>query len=166
MAQAFLVVGPEGSGTRWVTSLFISAGCYGDAGHEQRMDIEIPAPTQNVVFRRSFPHGEDYPNMFLLLNKFRDYDSRHLIICMRDIYSVVMSQIDNRFASSVGRAYRRIGEAYGHIFHAYDWLSDAIFNYEMAMMYKEPYVNRFMSRFSLQTEGLIEFNDGNAKYYR
>jgi LPS sulfotransferase NodH len=45
--RAFLVLGPESSGTRLMTKLLMVAGCYGDDGHVQRLDRD---PLPNVPF--------------------------------------------------------------------------------------------------------------------
>lgn len=66
--RAYLVLGSESSGTRYLTRLLIDAGCAGSADHAQPWDaspddydqLAIPvgdgAP-ERLVLRRSFPHG-------------------------------------------------------------------------------------------------------------
>ncbi len=58
--RAFLVVGPESSGTRLVTRILIDAGAIGDATHAQRFDqTGLLASTlpDLIVWRRSLPHS-------------------------------------------------------------------------------------------------------------
>ena len=53
----FLVIGPESSGTRMLAQAFISSGCFGDAGHSQRLDRDISVGKTPKVLRSSLPHG-------------------------------------------------------------------------------------------------------------
>lgn len=64
MKQAYLVIGPEASGTKLLTACLIAMGAYGDAGNDQRLDEDMtPGHTIThggpIVLRRSVPHGSD-----------------------------------------------------------------------------------------------------------
>lgn len=63
--RLFLVVGSESSGTRMLAGAFIAAGCFGDAGHDQRLDSAVfgslKAGDWPAVLRRSYPHGLAWP---------------------------------------------------------------------------------------------------------
>lgn len=69
MNQAYLVTGPESSGTCYLAQLLIDAGCTGRPGGPQPFDgpgysIVIPEPRpQFVVVQRSLPHGGKWPDL-------------------------------------------------------------------------------------------------------
>ncbi len=60
--RAFLVLGPESAGNRFITGYMIAAGCRGDAGHDQRLDLCLENPQvlkdfgEPLVWRRSLPY--------------------------------------------------------------------------------------------------------------
>src|SRR5437868_3111599 len=55
--RAFLVLGPESSGTRFLTHLCMEAGCQGDSSHEQKFDKSLNDAGDLIVWRRSLPYG-------------------------------------------------------------------------------------------------------------
>jgi hypothetical protein len=62
--KAFLVVGPESSGTRMVTDALIKAGVFGQATHAQEMDnLDFSGRPESIVLRRSVPHGNVWPDL-------------------------------------------------------------------------------------------------------
>lgn len=78
--KAIIVVGPESSGTRLLTRLFMAAGCDGDANAEvahngwpQRWDTLDPADGQDIVIRRSLPYHpfRKWPDIRALAKRFR-----------------------------------------------------------------------------------------------
>lgn len=94
MNKAFIVIGPESSGTKVTTSLFCHAGCYGDYTHLQRLDAfvegaDFPKEAQgkDVVFRRSVPHGGRFHGIELVQNRFSGQGlAPKWIITVRDWY--------------------------------------------------------------------------------
>ena len=74
-----LILGPEGSGTRILTRLFVDAGCSGDYGHEQRLDIEQP-DSDLIVYRRSYPHLQVWPDLQEIKKRFSDYVIQAIVI--------------------------------------------------------------------------------------
>lgn len=95
--RAFLVVGPESSGNRFVTRCFIAAGCYGDSGHAQMLDhsFEYAKDREAVVIRCSMPYGDKYPDLHELTARIRRegfLDIRVLVIVRNErcnVYSMV-----------------------------------------------------------------------------
>ena len=62
--KAFLVVGPECSGTRMLTDALIRAGAFGQPSHEQEMDnLDFRGRPDLIVLRRSVPHGNTWPDL-------------------------------------------------------------------------------------------------------
>jgi hypothetical protein len=62
--KAFLVVGPESSGTRMLTDALIKAGAFGHSGHVQEMDnLDFSGRPDLIVLRRSVPHGDQWPDL-------------------------------------------------------------------------------------------------------
>ena len=56
--KAFLVVGPECSGTKMVNDALIKAGAFGQAGYEQEMDnLDFSGRPDLIVLRRSAANG-------------------------------------------------------------------------------------------------------------
>jgi LPS sulfotransferase NodH len=72
MRRAYLVLGPESSGSRMLTEALVAAGLYGDAGHVQRLDtMDLADGPDGIVWRRSLPHGEDWPAVEALVAQLR-----------------------------------------------------------------------------------------------
>ena len=77
--RAYLVLGPEGSGTKLVTRLFVEAGCQGEWSHKQKFDREGPAG-ELVVVRRSYPHNGSWPNLKTLAGQLLEYEVRAVVM--------------------------------------------------------------------------------------
>jgi len=128
--RAYLVVGPERSGTRMLTGLLVMLGCLGNDGHAQPFDEEIPpASGQPIVWRRSYPHGgkegdahgiiRHWPPLLTLSDKViaAGYDPVVLIM-VRDWYAVARSQMANELAPDYPSAIDQIRHAYLRLFHS------------------------------------------------
>ncbi len=70
MFEAILVLGPEASGTRLVTRIIMKAGYSGSDTHEQHLDWE-PHVAERVVWRRSLPHDNLWPDIQLMTRELR-----------------------------------------------------------------------------------------------
>lgn len=77
--RAFLIIGPEGSGTKLLTRMFIDAGCQGDSSHDQAFD-RIDPIDDLIVIRRSYPHSGKWPDLEDLRNRLSDYEIRIIVI--------------------------------------------------------------------------------------
>lgn len=91
--QAFIVLGPESSGTRMMARLFIEAGAVGDHGHAQRLDTETPtAPV--IVIRRSYPYRKEWPNLRKLAARLQGagYQVRAVVIVRSLQYTIQSTQ--------------------------------------------------------------------------
>jgi len=114
MAHAYLVVGPESSGTRLMTRIIMACGVKGDDGHRQRWDdLNFPPARQDIVFRRSIPHGGIIPDIPTIVNKMegRGYTVM-MVVMVRDPYVMAKSQIRNRHVNDLVEAYANIANAY------------------------------------------------------
>ena len=101
--KLFLVGGSESSGTRWLTSGLIAAGCCGDPGHDQAFDNAIgnhgnPWPTHwPAVARRSYPHGDGWPDLSGIQQRIRDrFDAETIVVAIhRNFSDTIRSKVRN-----------------------------------------------------------------------
>ena len=164
MKRAFLVLGAESSGTRMVISMFISAGCFGDFGHEQRIDSGVPDDEPCIVWRRSVPHRNEIPNihrMILELER-KDYEVT-AVVTHRDWYAMAKSQVNAPHAANGEIAIKQAKEAYRHIFDSIIDIDYVMVNYEMFQLQPES-VNSFLYMLGLEKQTPILLYNGNEKY--
>ena len=117
MKQAFFVIGPESSGTRMLTQAFISAGCYGDGEHQQRMDdLDFHRLPKRIVLRRSVPHDGVWggADKIITLMQAAEYPVDVFIIA-RDKGCTARSQVRVGLASDGDDALQRIVKAWKYI---------------------------------------------------
>lgn len=113
--RAFVILGPESSGTRLLTRLFIEAGCAGDDGHVQRLDTERPVEPL-VVIRRSYPYGNVWPDLAQLSGRFQNagYDI-FVVVILRSLQFTVLSSLQQNHTKSEQKARHRSQEAFRRI---------------------------------------------------
>lgn len=164
MKRAVLVLGPESSGTRWLTRTLIDAGCVGDDGHVQRWDAELPTDEPLVVWRRSFPHGQQWPDAITMIRTLqaRDYDVR-VLVTARDWYCMEQSQHRFQEARDVRPNSQR---AYLDIFTALRCTNApfVVVSYEALLMQPELF-GAWLLGWCGVSRGPISALDGNTKYY-
>lgn len=168
--KAFLVVGPERSGTRLVTKILLAAGGYGDDGHEQRLDDKIPDELPMLVWRRSFPHRREWPDLQSMAGRLRQksYEVR-AVITTRDWFAVAQSQVAEGLVDDLEMGYRNQQRAYGTIM-AELMLAKVpfvIIGYEHLVQRPRQVIRNLMEYFdlpALMASG-VEVYDGNAKWY-
>jgi len=161
MKRCFLVLGPESSGTRWLTSILCDAGCAGSAEHQQPWDSE-PLRGDLVVWRRSFPHGAEWPNLTAMFDGLRDnhYDVFGLVM-VRDWFAMESSQRrfrDDDVTTNTQRAYR-------DIFLALQDVPFIVVSYEALLSRPDAYATRLLERLELSQPVTVAAIDGNEKYY-
>lgn len=116
MLDAYLVLGPESSGTRMMTRLLMESGCVGDGDHEQRWDTGLPTGQTPIVWRRSLPHGGEWPSIDLMTHRLREQGyTVYAIVMMRDWTAVAHSQIEH-WGHTWETALDNIRTAYPYIF--------------------------------------------------
>lgn len=118
MRRAFLVLGPESSGTRLLTRILVEAGCSGSNDHYQWWDDHSFGDEELVVWRRSFPHAATWPDLSDLLNQLVAAGFERVVglVTVRDHWAMACSQVLNRPVMNVKAAEAHIEEAYTRIF--------------------------------------------------
>lgn len=166
MKRAILVVGPESSGTRWLTSLFIAAGCIGSAEHEQPFDRELPVDESPIVIRRSVPYWGRRPVLGLLAKRLTKFGyAVHAVVIVRDWYATAQSQVANGHVKDVATAEAQMRESLVHILmHLGEQIPFTWVTYEGLVQRPEETLAWLMPRFGLSVPA-VNAVDGNAKYY-
>ena len=117
MKRCFLIVGPESSGNRLLGAILTRAGCAGRASTDQRWDRTLPVKATPAMIIRSFPHGEDWPDLseiYCTLEE-RGYQVTTLVT-VRHPAATIGSQVQSGLAGSDQEACDQIAEAYQQIF--------------------------------------------------
>jgi hypothetical protein len=169
--KAFLIVGPESSGTKLFAQILIGAGCAGDDDHYQKWDWEPPTGDL-IVWRRSVPHAEWYPDIVGMVETLRGSGYRVFAYVMtRDWYAMLNSQVLTRLNGTYEFCYRRVQRAYPYIFMQLGYASVpyAVVSYEALTRYSElerrQYIESMLALFGLQMGKLPDIYSGNAKHY-
>jgi hypothetical protein len=164
---AFLVFGPESSGTRMVTSAFIAAGCAGCDTHGQKFDRSGPEGDL-IVWRRSFPHGDQWPDAVKMIEELRDDGYRvRVVVTTRDWYCLAASQVERCHSCNTRTAVKAIQTAYQKIFAAIA-ASEADFtmvSYESLAQRPKEGVAGLMRLVGLHAVE-IDIVDGNDKHFQ
>ena len=162
--RAFLVLGPESSGTRLVTRCLLAAGCQGWGDHEQGFDSSLDDAGELIVWRRSLPHGGQWSDLrqMLLALRQRGYDVR-VLATIRSHYCMVRSQLRARHVQTPREAERNISEAMCRIvgFVAESNLPVRWVPYEEVVHNSEAF-SRTIQEWGLNWK--TGLRDGNAKY--
>jgi hypothetical protein len=168
--RAFLVLGPESSGTKLFTEILMGAGCIGDAGNEQRWDNELPVFGRDdpIVWRRSVPHGESYPDITGMVDGLRNVGCQVVAyVTTRDWTCILDSRVMNAGIINHEIASQRLQWAYPYIFSHLEAakVPYAVVSYEALILYGEGYIKRMLKIFGLEMGTLPEIYNGNDKYY-
>ena len=164
--RAFLVFGPESSGTRLLTSIFVAAGCDGDVSHEQRFDWNPPQENL-IVWRRSFPHDHAWPDVMDMVSQLRSWQYEvKVAVITRDWHCLAASQVQNGHAANRSEATDQIQEAYLRIFTGLKEVQAdfMVVSYESLVQRPNESIDALMKECGLPTPGL-DIHDGNAKYF-
>jgi tetratricopeptide (TPR) repeat protein len=173
--RAFLVLGPESCGNRFVTQCCIDAGCDGDAGHEQRFDKPegLRKAKDVIVWRRSMPHGDEWPDLDHLLKQLRSngYNDVRVLALLRTHYCAVRAQVhgNEKHVETYDEAERNISGALRRIssFILENNLPARWITYESIVdeNQRESF-KRVLSEWGLDATKLPEIKDENAKYLK
>lgn len=175
MKRGYLVLGPESTGTRMWTRVLMSCGCWGDDGHGQRLDrMAVPKEAQAVVWRRSLPHGGQWPDIVSMVGRLREagYTVRALV-CTRDWSATLLSQVGNSHAQNLEMAEENLRRAYPYAFTGLQaaGVPFVVASYESLVRLGPVMLAPLLARLGL-TMGSEErarwgrqLYDGNAKYY-
>ncbi len=165
--RAFLICGAESSGSRFVTEAFIAAGCDGESGHHQRFDTTFHGAADIIVWRRSFPHGGYWPNIFLMKQtlSLHEYYDVTMIITLRDYYSMIESQIKAGHITDREQGEQNIHSAYARIFAESRRLQLpirlAVYD---AYVHNPKTLERLLQSCHLTLQKPLSIYDANAKY--
>lgn len=159
--KAYVVVGPESSGTRMLTEALIRCGIEGGEGHYQAVDNQLGNPPDVFVIRRSLPHGGQWPPLLRMKKRLLDKGYELIPIAIyRDERITALSQIRNSHVRDEKEARKKIRVAKNIIEQTYDNL--IIVQYE-TFVGDSRIRKAFFNRLGLE-EPDMEFYNGNAKY--
>jgi len=123
--KAYLVVGPESSGTRLMTRLLIEAGCIGQASHNQpldqvlkgKADLSKHSEESRFVFRRSVPHAGHMPDLSRIDTRFRECGCQTFwIVMFREWAAMARSKVHQGHQNKREDAECRVVPQLTHIF--------------------------------------------------
>lgn len=174
--SAHIVVGPESSGTRFLTSILIDAGCEGDATHRQRWDRGVPEARKHrhIVWRKSVPHGHNWPqltNLASLLSK-HGYVKIYVVVLVREPYALHRSQIKRGHVPDLAAAWKNTRRAYLYIFAHLAKLAKAgvpflIVPYEALALQGVPARRAILKQLGLELlRPRVKPRNENAKHYK
>jgi hypothetical protein len=100
-----------------LTQFFTHAGFDGDHGHSQPWDdMEFRKYPEQIVFRRSIPHGGNWPSISNIVQKMRMADySVHTVFTWRDPRYMALSQVNAKHVANVDQALDQILRAIKHL---------------------------------------------------
>lgn len=168
MKTAYLVIGPESSGTRMMTKILVQAGCAGDHDYFQRWDTERFAG-QKVVWRRSVPHDGKWLSSTSMINRsIAEGYTPKLIIMNRDWAPVIESQVAHKHSKNHIVALGKVRRAYKEI---YDGLLSKnveflVISYESLVQRPSKVLQQLSSFTKLPINTDYKIKDGNAKWFK
>jgi hypothetical protein len=178
MKRAYLVLGPESSGTRFITRLLIDAGCFGDGDHGQRLDFleqrerinedVLPKDETPIVWRRSYPHRGIFVDIGKAVAQLRakGYDVR-AVVTSRDWFPMLQSQVKVGHVpdESIGQAHSRM--AYRYIFkYLPEDVPFIIVSYESFGRFRRKAICKMLEMLGLAMPRITtNIEDGNVKWY-
>ena len=180
MKRAYLVVGPESSGTRLVTRLLIDAGCFGDGGHKQTLDKKedqsrellddsiLPQDGTPIVWRRSFPHNGKWVDVSKPIAQLQSKSYEvWAVLTTRDWFPMIQSQIKEQHVTNERVGLQNVQRAYRTIFEKLPKeVPFVIASYESITRYRGKAVRRLLETLQLIKPRLVQnINDENFKWY-
>lgn len=175
MKKAIIITGPEGCGNRLIAAAFQAAGCYGEGATDAKFNIQLPTTESPVVIIRSFPHGNEWPDLVDIHDKLteREY-SVVFVIPTRDFSCYAASWAKDR-PSEADKWQSNYQRAYIDIMKAMEATKAPFLlaQYEAIMMRQSAYLSRLVTQcgvphnfFQIKIDGTERnINDANAKYY-
>lgn len=189
MKDAFLVTGPESSGSRFIHNLLQASGCKGvkydwTFPHDGR-DNEIFKTEdgyagldvdRSIVWHRSVPDGAHeigpdnpltrlFPPLEEMIQQLQDREFVvRLIVCVRDPYAIMQSQVSRHMASDLDDAFERMTVAYHYIFSVGE-LADSLIvaSYDSLVTHGDA-PRTFVELMGREFKP-VEVKDGTGKYY-
>jgi len=168
MNKAFFVIGPESSGTRLVTKIFLHMGCYGDDGHNQRLDSMLFPEDRDIVLRRSIPHRGVFPDINRIYDMMCKTHDTSVIITMRSLYPMIRSQINASHVVDINHAKRNITHALYDISRFIYFINPPfiMITYEDLVFHSDQVIQTLSDFADLPVLDEVEaITDENLKYY-
>lgn len=171
---AFLVWGPESTGTRFCTEVLISLGCAGSAQHDQPFDKVIPSAESGrpIVWRRSFPHAGTWPEPTKIIKtvKSKGY-TPYIVVTVRDLACTCRSQVSVGHVETIEQARENIIRAYSIIYPVAFLLfptRTSVFSFDGITCAGVPALKSFVGTLpvGMQGEASVEIKRANEKYYK
>jgi hypothetical protein len=178
MKTAFLVLGPESSGTRFITKLLLDAGCFGDGDHDQRLDIledrerinedALPKNETPIVWRRSYPHRGIFVDIgkAVVQLQAKGYDV-WAVVTSRDWFPMLQSQVNvgHVLNEPIGQAHAQM--AYRYIFkYLPEDVPFIMVSYESFGRFRRKAVCKMLEMLGLAMPRIMTtIEDGNVKWY-
>ena len=138
MKRAFLVLGPEDTGTRLATKILLNAGCFGTDNHRQDFDNGDFRELDPIVWRRSVPHLGSWLDLQKLLTPLEEqgYDV-NAVVTTRDWWVTAVAQVKSNHVKTVEEGLEHLERAYITIF---DQLCQCSVSYCM-LVYESLFLN-------------------------
>lgn len=163
--RAYLVLGAESSGTRFMRAILKSAGCLCETeGLWQQWDDAPPVDQTPIVWHQSYPHGNRWPDLRELVAPLGTYSLR-AVVMVRDWYCVSQSQRGWHNEAVIRQNLRR---AYPLILNDLCALSIPFWmvTYESLVLNYEPLARWLLRELELPDDRpLPRLVDGNTKWY-
>jgi LPS sulfotransferase NodH len=179
MKRAYLVFGPESSGTRLMTRILILAGCQGSWGHYQHYDHHFPKDSP-IVWRRSVPHARQWPDIVDMVTSLRNAGySVKAVVTTRHWWPMICSQVKAGYVPCLDTARKNVRRAYRHIFSSLEQanVEYVIVSYEALVEERGPAIKAILNELQLPSSADIEvvterilkeinLINANQKHYR
>ncbi len=163
--KAYLVLGPESSGTRMMTQILMATGCAGDGDHDQRWDSVLPDGETSVVWRRSVPHGGQWPPLDLMVKRLRERSYEvYGVVMSRDWTAMMRSQVEH-WEHTRESAIKNIRMAYPYIFSSLlkFQVPYVMVNYESLMQHGVQSLTDVFETIDLVPPAEFELRDATAR---
>lgn len=165
---AFIVFGPESSGTRMLTRFLIGCGCLGQGDHQQVLDYENPPRDANlVVWRRSIPHEYmNHPNILGMAKLMKKLGYNVVLVpIIRDPETTMKSQVENNHVKNMVSARTNVLKARSYIDSILSKNYFKVFkiNYERFVKEKD-YRKDFATKMGLVCREVESYKNMNEKY--
>lgn len=166
--RAFLVLGPESSGTKMLTRSIMLAGAYGQDTHVQKMDdLNFGDRPPLIVFRRSIPHASKTPNIkkiYDLISK-AGYKVTPIFIRRNDSCTA-NSQIRNGYVNNIQDALINMEYADNVVLSAFGKIGVQVIRVKYEPFVTNPEIReKFFNILGLEEPVSMTYYNANEKYY-
>lgn len=173
--KAYLVVGPESSGNRYLTRLLCQCGCEGAGSTIQPFDVgttgsfSVPEPRpEKIAVIRSFPYAKQWLRLDDLITNLENlkYDVT-ILVMTRDPSIVEQSQIRTGHVKTNEEARLNIARAYRNIFYGLIVSRCPYLLIPYEQLSRPEFVEWLLTRLDLEpVDSLEPFANGNTKYQK